>query len=69
MDQKWDEEQLNLFEMQANGMDSNAPSTETIPSEKPGLKLTKQLDFQELWEYRLEVKYGIRPAFAEDDDE
>lgn len=66
---KWDEKQLTQFEQQANTMDSNAPSTLSLPSEKPGPTHTEvQLDFEELWAYRLKHKYGIDPAFAEEDD-
>lgn len=69
MQNEWDESQLTLFEMQANTSTSDARSTPTTPSERPGLTLTKQLDFEDLWAYRLKAKYGIDPAFAEEDDD
>ena len=57
---QWDEKQLTLFEQQANTMGSNAPSTETTPSEKPGPTPTEeQLDFEEIWAENLRRKYGI----------
>jgi len=61
-----DNQQFNPSETQEHTMTSNVPSTETTQSVEPGPTPTEeQLDFDRIWAYNLEKKYGIRDPFAD----
>ena len=61
--------ELNLLkpsDQQENTMDLSVHSTPSIQSDETGQTLTEeQLDFERVWAYNLEKKYGIREPFAD----